>query len=82
MLFGPVRALTSGLGHVVPSEENDMNHHAEALASLERAKILVWQALNPMIPIPHPISHNVALTLDETLRSIEDALSEMRPREV
>lgn len=41
----------------------------------------VEAVLNDLIPIPHPITHNVALTLDEAVRSIREALSEMSPRE-
>jgi hypothetical protein len=37
----------------------------------------VESALNLLIPIPNPITHNVALTLDEALRSMRDALAEM-----
>lgn len=45
--------------------------------SLLSAYGTVQSLLDELIPIPHPIAHNVALTLDEALNSIRDAIAEM-----
>lgn len=45
--------------------------------ALHEAYDLVYAALDLLIPIPNAITHNVALTLDEALNSMRDALSEL-----
>lgn len=49
----------------------------QARWSLLSALGQVESALSDLIPIPHRIAHNVALTLDEAVRSIREALAEM-----
>lgn len=59
------------------AEVNFGDWDEQARWSLLCAYGAVESVLRDLIPIPHAITHNVALTLDEALNSIRDAIAEM-----